>query len=130
MKKGIIVISFGTSCDETRKKNITAVEETIAQAFPEIKIERAFTSGMIVEKLRQRGIKINLLEEALEKVYKAGCTHVFIQPTHIIPGEEYSKLKDVAKKQQKRFEEVIIGTPLLNQQSDFEDVIQIITEQI
>lgn len=73
MKKGILVVSFGTSHLDTMEKTIQAMEEGIAEAFPEYKVYRAFTSRMILRKLKkEEGIAIDTVEEALERMAADG----------------------------------------------------------
>ena len=72
-KKAILVVSFGTSYADTREKTIGAIEEDFRRAFPDYTVRRAFTSGMIIKKLRQRdGIEIDTVEQALQKLYDEG----------------------------------------------------------
>lgn len=88
-KKAILVVSFGTSYHETREKNIDAIEQAIARAFPEYKVYRAWTSKMIMKKLLKRdGIKINNVTEAMDQMAADGITDVIVQPTHVINGIE------------------------------------------
>ena len=87
MKKAILVVSFGTSFDETREKTIGAIEKEIAKEFPDYIVKRAFTSGVIMNNLAKRGIIIpNVVYMLLEELSAQGVTDVFVQPTHIISG--------------------------------------------
>ena len=73
MKKALLVVSFGTSHEDTMKKNIEAIENDIAREFQDRKFARAFTSGMIMKKLKSRdGIHIDNVREALEKLVNEG----------------------------------------------------------
>ena len=88
MKTAILVISFGTSHRDTLEKTIGAVEKKLKYEF-KTDVFRAFTSGMIIKKLRERdGIEIDTVDEALEKLYKSGYTDIFCVPTHIMCGIE------------------------------------------
>ena len=85
--KAILVVSFGTSYEDTRKKTIDAIEADIAAAYPQYRIYRAWTSKMIMAKLLKRdGVKINNVTEAMEQMAADGITHVIVQPTHVING--------------------------------------------
>ena len=80
-KKAILVVSFGTSYEETREKTIGAIEEDFRRAFPDYTIRRAFTSGMIIKKLRERdGIAVDSVPQALQKLYDEGYGTVICQP--------------------------------------------------
>lgn len=81
------MVSFGTSYADTREHTIGAVERAVQAAFPEMDVFRAFTSGMIIRKMRRQGNAVDTVREALEKLKQQGYTHVYLQPTHVIPGE-------------------------------------------
>ena len=80
-KNGILVVSFGSSYEETRKKSIDQLEKEIQEAYPEFSLYRAFTSPRIIKGLREKGIQINDVEEALEKMRGDGIKRVIVQPT-------------------------------------------------
>ena len=97
-KKAVLVVSFGTSYEETRKKTIDRIENDMAEAFPSYAVYRAWTSGMIRAKLLKRdGIRIYNVCEALEAMAADGIREVVVQPTHVINGIENDQMKaDVA----------------------------------
>ena len=85
--KALLVVSFGTSYKETREKNIEHIEKILAQKFPDRKFFHAYTSGMILKKLRERDhIIIPNVKEAVEDIVKEGFTDLLVQPTHIMNG--------------------------------------------
>ena len=89
MKKGILVVSFGTSHLDTLEKTIAVIEKEVAEKFPEAGVYRAFTSGMIIRKLgRTEGLHIDTVTEALRRMSEDGIEDVIVQPTHIINGIE------------------------------------------
>lgn len=119
MKQAILVVSFGTSYLDTLEKNIQAIEQEIAQALPDFCCRRAFTSGVIMKKLRQRdGMEIDNVAEALTRLVQDQFTRVVIQPTHIMNGEEYDKLCRLAAPFQSQLA-LTIGTPLLTSVEDY-----------
>lgn len=123
IKKAILVVSFGTSYENTRKKTIGAVENKISKAFSEFNVFRAFTSGIIIKKLKKNSIHIDTVSEALAKLALMGYTEVYCQPTHIMPGEEYDNMcRDVASFKD-AFSVLKIGRPLLSQTEDYSDFI-------
>ena len=84
-KKGILVVSFGTSHLDTMAKTIQVMEEQIAEAFPGYTVYRAFTSQMILNKLeRTEHKKYDNVRQALERMKQDGITRVIVQPTHIM----------------------------------------------
>lgn len=122
-KRAILVVSFGTSYENTREKTIGAVENKISEAFGEFNVFRAFTSGMIIRKLRRNGIHIDTVAEALAKLALMGYTEVYCQPTHIMPGEEYDDMYRDATAFKDAFSVLRIGSPLLSQTEDYYDFI-------
>lgn len=123
IKKAILVVSFGTSYENTREKTIGAVENRIREAFKDFDVYRAFTSGVIVRKLRRNGIYIDTVPEALAKLSLMGYTEVYCQPTHIMPGEEYDDLCRDAERFVDTFSVLKIARPLLSQTVDYSQFI-------
>lgn len=121
MKKAILAVSFGTSYEDTLQKTIAAVEDTLRAEFPGWEVRRAFTSGMILKKLRARGINIDSVAQAMARLETEGYTHIAVQPTHIMHGEEYEKLLSALEPFRGRLQ-IAVGEPLLNSQADFEAV--------
>ena len=129
-KKAILVVSFGTSYEETREKTIGAIEEDFARAFPDFEIRRAFTSGMIIKKLRERdGVIIDSVEQALEKLAAEGFGTVICQPTHVMSGFEFDDLRREVERWQDRFPHIICGWPLLTSFEDYRLVTQALQEE-
>ena len=92
-KKGILVVSFGTSHLDTLERTIAATERYLAVQFPEYRVYRAFTSGMILRKLkRKENLTFDNVEEALERMAADGIETAVIQPTHVINGIENDRM--------------------------------------
>ena len=123
-RNALLMVSFGTSYADTREQTIGAVESAVKQAFPEMDVFRAFTSGMIIRKMRRQGTAVDTVREALEKLKQKGYTHVYIQPTHVIPGEEYDRLCADAASYAGAFAVFRIGRPLLTETEDYPALIQ------
>lgn len=124
MKKALLVISFGTSYAETREKNIESCEKQLTAAFPDRDFFRAFTSSMIIRKLKERdNLHINTPEEALHALHEQGYDDVAIQSLHVINGDEYEKIIVQVEKYRPLLRHLRIGKPLL---SSFEDYSQLI----
>lgn len=130
-KQALLVISFGTSFHDTYHKTIEAIEKDLQQAFPDADFFEAYTSRMIIKKLKQRdGIDVDLPAQALEKIKAAGYTDVICQTTHIINGHEfYLTVKDL-RPFQDQFDRFTIGRPLLTQHEDFVDITKILVDQL
>lgn len=96
-KNAILVVSFGTSYNDSREKTIGAIEQDIASAFPGWSVRRAFTSRMIIQKLKERdGYHVDTIEEALDCAVKDGIQRLILQPTHLMDGNEYMKVAEMA----------------------------------
>ena len=131
MKKAILVVSFGTSYHETRKKTIEACENKIKESFKDYDFYRAFTSGMIINKLRKRdNMFIDNPSEALEKLYNAGYQEVVVQSLHIICGDEYNKLKDMVAQYEDKFDKISIGRPLLTYIDDYRETVEAVKKDL
>ncbi|WP_298024130.1 sirohydrochlorin cobaltochelatase [uncultured Dysosmobacter sp.] len=118
MKKAILCVSFGTSVDAARA-GITAVENTLRSLAPDRLFVRAFTSSIIRRILAERGETVPSVPEALEGLWSQGIREVLVQPTHILYGHEYDKIRAEAEPWRKRFDSLVIGRPLL---ADTEDI--------
>ncbi len=129
-KKAILVVSFGTSYEETRKKTIDAIESSIAQAFPDYRIYRAWTSKMILAKLKKRDhIHIPNVKEAMEQIKADGITDVLIQPTHVINGIENDLMKEDALSFKDQFCSITFGDPLLTTEEDNRQAIEALVSE-
>lgn len=131
MEKALLVISFGTSYQDTCEKTIEALEKELAAAFPERKFYRAWTSSIIRKKLKERdGVIIFSPEEAFEQMKKDGVRDVLVQPTHMLAGGEFEKVTAALKPCMDAFEKAVIGKPLMESEEDirvFVDTLAAIT---
>lgn len=129
--KALLVVSFGTTHEETRAVTIDAIEEDLAAAFPGRRLYRGWTSGMILRILKKRtGTTFDSVEEALERMAADGITDVLVQPTHIIPGEENDRMREMITGFSDRFERIAIGRPLLSSQEDLQRLALILAEEL
>lgn len=123
-KKALLAVSFGTSHAETREKTIGEIERNIAAAYPEYEVRRAFTSGMILNVLEKRdGILIDNVAEAMNRLVGDGFHEIMVQPTHVIPGDEYDDMVADVMMFRDRFDKITVGTPLLYRTEDYRKVI-------
>lgn len=115
-KKAIVVVSFGTTHADTRKVTIEAVEEKIRAAFPDYEVRRAFTSRIVIKRIAENeGITIDSEKQALAKLQEEGFSEVLVQPLHMVPGDEYDKVKRLVDQylQEEAFDKLSLGRPIL-----------------
>jgi sirohydrochlorin cobaltochelatase len=126
VKKALLVVSFGTSYNDTRERTISAAEDSLASAFPDRDLHRAFTSHGVRKILFARdGRKVDSVEEALGKLVDHGYTDLLVQPLHIIPGIEYEMVITALTSYGNRFDIVRVGRPLLAGQTDLQAVLEV-----
>ena len=131
MKKALLAVSFGTTHHDTLDKTIAAIEAELASELPEYDLRRAFTSGMIIRKLMRRdGIEVDDVPSALQRLVSDKYTDVVIQPTHILNGEEYDKLRAQAEPFRLKFKRFSIGKPLLTSVSDYFNAAEAIVSNL
>ncbi len=126
----LLVVSFGTSFNDSRRLTIGAIEETLEESFPEWSVRRGFTSQIIIDHVASRdGEIIDNVEEALSRAADNGVKRLVVQPTHLMDGFEYNDLIGEVAMYGDAFEQIAIGRPLLDTDEDFEKVAQIITQE-
>lgn len=129
-KKAILAVSFGTSYAQTRELTIDAIEKDLSGAFPDHVLYRAWTSKMILAKLKKRdGIQIDTVCEAMERMIADGITELIVQPTHVINGIENDLMQKDVLSYGEHFQSISFGTPLLTSQKDNEDTIRALMER-
>ena len=129
-RQAVLVVSFGTSYNESRKATIGAIEKDIETAFPAYEVRRAFTSQIIIDKLKERdGLMIDNVEEALDRAVADGITTLVVQPTHLMKGYEYTDLAEELDAYRDRFEQIELAEPLLTEDADFDAVTNAIAER-
>lgn len=124
----ILVVSFGTSFNDSRRLTIGGIENAIREAFPDWSVRRAFTSQIIIDHVNKRdGVKIDNVKEALDRAVDNGVKNLIVQPTHLMAGLEYHDLEEEVMSYADAFESITVGENLLAEDGDFEKVAQIIT---
>lgn len=125
----ILVVSFGTSYNDSRDITIGAVEDSIADAFPDYPVRRAFTAQIIIDKLAERdNLEIDNVTQALDRAAADGFRTLIVQPTHLMNGLEYEDLVNELAEYESEFDKITLGEPLLTADTDYEAVIKAITE--
>ena len=129
-KTAILVISFGTSYEETRKKTIEQIETDLHHAYPEYPLYRAWTSPRIRAKLLKRdGIHINDIPEAMEQIKADGVRNVVVQPTYVITGFESDAMKQKVMAFENNFNSIIICDSLMVTRQDRVEVCQAVARE-
>ena len=129
-KKAILAVSFGTSYHETMEKTIGFIEKKISEKYREYDIFRAFTSSIIVKKLKGEGFEINGVRDELNRILNLGYEECYIQPTHMIAGIEYEKVLREAEEFKDKFKVLKIGKPLFQTTNDLKKLVKILGENV
>lgn len=125
----LLVVSFGTSYNDSRRLTIGAIEGAIADACPDYSVRRGFTSQIIIDHVKRRdNVSIDNVTEALDRAVANGVKTLVVQPTHLMNGLEYNDLVDEIAQYSDAFEQVSIGEPLLSSDEDFQAVAQAIVD--
>ena len=112
----LLVVSFGTSFNDSRAADIGGVEKALQAAYPDWSVRRAFTAQIIINHVQARdGEKIDNMEQALERAVDNGVKNLVIQPTHLMHGAEYDELTEAAENYKDKFENLVIAEPLLGE---------------
>ena len=123
-EKELLVVSFGTSFNDSRALDIKGIEDALAAAFPEWSVRRAFTAQIIINHVQARdGEKIDNMEQAMERAVANGVKTLIIQPTHLMHGAEYDELKAVAENYAEKFDKIAIAEPLLGEVGEAASVV-------
>ncbi len=123
----ILVVSFGTSYNDSRRNTIGGIESAIEEAFPDWSVRRAFTSQIIIDHVKDRdGEVIDNVEEALDRAVANGVKTLVVQPTHLMNGYEYTDLSDALEEYADKIDTIVLGAPLLTTDDDFEAVAKAI----
>ena len=112
----ILVVSFGTSFNDSRAADIKGVEDALQAAYPDWSVRRAFTAQIIINHVQARdGECIDNMDQALERAVTNGVKNLVIQPTHLMHGAEYDELMEAVEAYQDKFETVKVAEPLLGE---------------
>ena len=120
----LLVVSFGTSFNDSRVKDIKGIEDALQEANPDWSVRRAFTAQIIINHVEARdGECIDNMDQALERAVANGVKNLVIQPTHLMHGAEYDELTEAVQKYEDKFESVKISEPLLGEVGDDATVV-------
>ena len=115
-EKELLVVSFGTSFNDSRVADIKSIEDALQEANPDWSVRRAFTAQIIINHIQARdGEKIDNMEQALERAVANGVKQLVVQPTHLMHGAEYDEMMEMVDSYRDKFESVAIAEPLLGE---------------
>ena len=115
-EKELLVVSFGTSFNDSRVADIKSIEDALQEANPDWSVRRAFTAQIIINHIQARdGEKIDNMEQALERAIANGVKQLVVQPTHLMHGAEYDEMCAAIDKVRDKFESVEIAEPMLGE---------------
>ena len=110
----ILVVSFGTSFNESRAEDIKGIEDALQEAFPDWSVRRAFTAQIIINHIQARdGEFIDNMDQALERAVANGVKNLIVQPTHLMHGAEYDEMMETLEAYQDKIEKIAVAEPLL-----------------
>lgn len=125
----LLVVSFGTSFNDSRRLTIGAIEKALEDNIDDYAVRRGFTSQIIIDHIKKRDdVTIDNVTEALDRAVDNGVKNLVIQPTHLMNGLEYNDIVDEVAGYSDAFEKVAIGAPLLTSDEDFEKVMEAIVD--
>ena len=126
-KTALLMVHFGTTYDETRAKTIEAINAKARTCFPELEFREAYTSRIVIRKLKGRGIEKQTPLEALLRLRADGFTRVIVQSTTLLEGAEMESLRRDVASVAGFFEEIRVGAPLLYDVADCQKVVGILS---
>ena len=120
----LLVVSFGTSFNDSRAEDIKGIEDTLAEAFPDWSVRRAFTAQIIINHVQARDDEqIDNMQQALDRAVANGVKNLVVQPTHLMHGAEYDEMVEAIDAYKDKFESVAIAEPMLGEVGDDATVI-------
>ena len=112
----LLVVSFGTSFNDSRVKDIKGIEDALQEAYPDWSVRRAFTAQIIINHVQARdGEKIDNMQQAMDRAVANGVKNLVVQPTHLMHGAEYDEMMEMIDEYKDKFESVAVAEPLLGE---------------
>ena len=112
----LLVVSFGTSFNDSRVEDIKGIEDKLAEAFPDWSVRRAFTAQIIINHVQARDEEaIDNMQQALDRAVANGVKNLVVQPTHLMHGAEYDEMVEAIDEYKDKFESVAIAEPMLGE---------------
>ena len=115
-EKELLVVSFGTSFNDSRVADIKSIEDALQEANPDWSVRRAFTAQIIINHIQARdGEKIDNMQQAMDRAVANGVKNLVVQPTHLMHGAEYDEMCAAIDKVRDQFDSVEIAEPMLGE---------------
>ena len=112
----LLVVSFGTSFNDSRVADIKGIEDALQEAYPDWSVRRAFTAQIIINHVQARdGEKIDNMQQAMDRAVANGVKNLVVQPTHLMHGAEYDEMMEMIDEYRDNFESVAVAEPLLGE---------------
>ena len=112
----LLVVSFGTSFNDSRVADIKGIEDALQEAYPDWSVRRAFTAQIIINHVQARdGEKIDNMQQALDRAVANGVKNLIVQPTHLMHGAEYDEMNEMLDQYRDKFETIAVAEPLLGE---------------
>ena len=112
----LLVVSFGTSFNDSRAKDIKGIEDALQAAYPDWSVRRAFTAQIIINHVQARdGEKIDNMQQAMDRAVANGVKNLVVQPTHLMHGAEYDEMMEMIDDYRDKFESIAVAEPLLGE---------------
>ena len=112
----LLVVSFGTSFNDSRTEDIGGIEKALQKAYPDWSVRRAFTAQIIINHVQARdGEKIDNMQQALDRAVANGVKNLIVQPTHLMHGAEYDEMTEMLDQYRDKFESISVAEPLLGE---------------
>ena len=112
----LLVVSFGTSFNDSRAADIKGIEDALQEAYPDWSVRRAFTAQIIINHVQARdGEKIDNMQQAMDRAVANGVKNLIVQPTHLMHGAEYDEMMEMVESYRDKFESVAVAEPLLGE---------------
>lgn len=120
----LLVVSFGTSYNDSRVADIKGIEDALQEAYPDWSVRRAFTAQIIINHVQARdGEVIDNMQQALDRAVENGVKNLVVQPTHLMHGAEYDEMMEVLDSYNDKFESISVAEPMLGEVGDDATVI-------
>ena len=120
----LLVVSFGTSFNDSRAEDVKGIEDALAEAYPDWSVRRAFTAQIIINHVEARDEEnIDNMQQALDRAVANGVKNLVVQPTHLMHGAEYDEMTEAINEYKDKFESVAIAEPMLGEVGDDATVI-------
>ena len=128
-RQALLMVHFGTTYDETRQKTIDAINEKASSRFSDMVVREAYTSRIVMKRLRERGIIKDTPTDAMLRLRGEGYRRLIVQPSFVIDGKEMDMLRKEAERLQPFFDEIRVGTPLLYSVEDAQKVCSLLVSR-